>query len=228
MSVINRATERKDIPTERKDITIEQRKHITTERNDITTERKDIATERKDITTERKDISTERKDITTERKDITTERKDITTERKHITTERKDITTERKDITTERKNISTVHKIQDYIIKKLNTTEVNESRLISELLNLLKKYDRDITEFRTNIENIKQHTTDLQTFISMRVEKMSQPNTTPQSVTNSANCKDYELWYKANRHARSNKSRIQEKLKLKKKPCKCSLHKEER
>ncbi|CAG2232508.1 unnamed protein product [Mytilus edulis] len=59
-------------------------------------------------------------------------------------------------------------KIQDHIITKLNTTEVNESKIIIELLNLLKEHEREITKFRTNIENIKQHATDLQTFISMK------------------------------------------------------------
>ncbi|CAG2249939.1 unnamed protein product [Mytilus edulis] len=43
-------------------------------------------------------------------------------------------------------------KIQDDIIKKLNETEVNESRIISELLISLKENDREITELKQKLK----------------------------------------------------------------------------
>ncbi|CAG2186055.1 unnamed protein product [Mytilus edulis] len=43
-------------------------------------------------------------------------------------------------------------KIQDDIIKQLTEIELNESKMISELLNLLKENEGEITEFLTNIE----------------------------------------------------------------------------
>ncbi|CAC5388350.1 unnamed protein product [Mytilus coruscus] len=86
-------------------------------------------------------------------------------------------------------------KIQDDIIKKLNAIEKNENKIISELLSVLKENEGEITEFRTNIENIKEHATDLQAFISMKEleKKVLCKDEFLQSVINSENFKDCEL-----------------------------------
>ncbi|XP_063400250.1 uncharacterized protein LOC134684870 [Mytilus trossulus] len=91
-------------------------------------------------------------------------------------------------------------KIQDDIIKKLNETEVNESKIISELLISLKENDSDITEIRTKIENIKQHATDLQAFIAMKEleKRISSKDQFLQSMINSGNFKDSDLTYNPN------------------------------
>ncbi|CAC5388356.1 PML [Mytilus coruscus] len=90
--------------------------------------------------------------------------------------------------------------IQDDIMKKLNATEVKESKLISKLLRLLKENESEIIEYRKNIENIKQHATDLQTFISMKEleKKVSSRDKFLQSVIDSENFKDCELSYNVN------------------------------
>ncbi|XP_052065209.1 uncharacterized protein LOC127705001 [Mytilus californianus] len=114
-------------------------------------------------------------------------------------------------------------KIQDDIMKKLNETEANENKIISELLNLLKENEREIIEFRTNIENIKQHATDLQTFISMKeLEKnVSIKDEFLQSVINSEKFKDRELSYNTNSAMQDLVNRIKNfgEVKIEKKPC---------
>ncbi|CAC5388364.1 unnamed protein product [Mytilus coruscus] len=72
--------------------------------------------------------------------------------------------------------------------------------IISELLSVLKENEGEITEFRTNIENIKEHATDLQTFISMKEleKKVLCKDEFLQSVINSENFKDRELSYNVN------------------------------
>ncbi|CAG2186059.1 unnamed protein product [Mytilus edulis] len=91
-------------------------------------------------------------------------------------------------------------KIQNDILKRLNETELKESTIISQLLNLLKENENEITESRTNIENINLHATDLQAFISMKkLEKnVASKDEFLQSLINSENFKNCELSYTAN------------------------------
>ncbi|XP_063398530.1 uncharacterized protein LOC134683271 [Mytilus trossulus] len=118
-------------------------------------------------------------------------------------------------------------KIQDDIIKKLNETEVNESKIISKLLISLKENDREITEIQTKIENIKQHATDLQTFIAMKelVKRISSKDQFLQSMINSGNFKDSELSYNPNATMQDLANRIKNfgELKIEKKTCKVVL-----
>ncbi|CAG2230465.1 unnamed protein product [Mytilus edulis] len=114
-------------------------------------------------------------------------------------------------------------KIQDDIIKKLNETEVNESKIISELLISLKENDREITEIRTKIENIKQHATDLQTFIAMKEleKRISSKDQFLQSMINSGNFKDSDLTYNPNSAMQDLANRIKNfgDVKIEEKPC---------
>ncbi|XP_063399498.1 uncharacterized protein LOC134684146 [Mytilus trossulus] len=114
-------------------------------------------------------------------------------------------------------------KIQEDIIKKLNETEVNESKMISELLVSLKENDREITEIRKKIENIKQYATDLQTFIAMKEleKRISSKDQFLQSMVNSENFKDSELSYNPNATMQDLASRIKNfgELKIEKKTC---------
>ncbi|XP_063398529.1 uncharacterized protein LOC134683270 [Mytilus trossulus] len=106
-----------------------------------------------------------------------------------------------KEIEQARITINThLDKIQDDIIKRLNEIEVNESKIIREMLNVLKENENEINESRTNIKNIKQHATDLQTFISMKEleKKVASKNEFLQSLINSENFKNCELSYTAN------------------------------
>ncbi|CAG2186029.1 unnamed protein product [Mytilus edulis] len=114
-------------------------------------------------------------------------------------------------------------KIQDDIIKMLNETEVNESKIISELLISLKENDREITEIRTKIENIKQHATDLQTFIAMKEleKRISSKDQFLQSMINSGNFKDSDLTYNPNSTMQDLVNRIKNfgDVKIEEKPC---------
>ncbi|XP_063400251.1 uncharacterized protein LOC134684871 [Mytilus trossulus] len=120
-----------------------------------------------------------------------------------------------------------LNKIQDDIIKKLNETEVNESKIISELLISLKENDREITEIRTKIENIKQHATDLQTFIAMKEleKRISSKDQFLQSMINSENLKHSDLTYNPNSAMQDLVNRIKNfgDVKIEEKPCKVVL-----
>ncbi|CAC5397610.1 unnamed protein product [Mytilus coruscus] len=63
-------------------------------------------------------------------------------------------------------------KLQDDLMNELIATEQKESSKIQKLLTTLKQKEKEITEFKANIANIKQHASELQTFLAMKqIEK---------------------------------------------------------
>ncbi|CAC5374608.1 unnamed protein product [Mytilus coruscus] len=88
-------------------------------------------------------------------------------------------------------------KIQDDIINTLNLTEEKESRQIEVLLTQLKWKENEISECQRNIEKIRQHVTDLQTFVSIKqlVKKVSIKEQLLQSITKVENCQKSRLSY---------------------------------
>ncbi|CAC5408741.1 unnamed protein product [Mytilus coruscus] len=63
-------------------------------------------------------------------------------------------------------------KLQDDLIKELMRIEEREKRKIEKLLTTLKKKEKEITEVQENIASIKQHASELQTFLTMKdIEK---------------------------------------------------------
>ncbi|XP_071134688.1 uncharacterized protein [Mytilus edulis] len=63
-------------------------------------------------------------------------------------------------------------KLQDDLIKELVRVEQKENRKIEKLLTTLKKKESDIIEVQENIATIKQHASELQTFLTMNnIEK---------------------------------------------------------
>ncbi|XP_052090173.1 E3 ubiquitin/ISG15 ligase TRIM25-like [Mytilus californianus] len=63
-------------------------------------------------------------------------------------------------------------KLQDDLIKELMTVEQKESSKIEKLLTTLKKKEKEISEVQENIASIKQHASELQTFLTMKdIEK---------------------------------------------------------
>ncbi|XP_052087503.1 uncharacterized protein LOC127724560 [Mytilus californianus] len=63
-------------------------------------------------------------------------------------------------------------KLQDEIMKELMAAEQTESRKLQKLLSTLKTKETEITEYQTNICNIKQHASELQTFLAIKhIEK---------------------------------------------------------
>ncbi|CAG2248364.1 unnamed protein product [Mytilus edulis] len=60
----------------------------------------------------------------------------------------------------------------DTILKDLKTREEEESNKIRQLLKSLNDKEKDITEYQTNIANIKQYASDLLTFLALKhIEK---------------------------------------------------------
>ncbi|CAC5408464.1 unnamed protein product [Mytilus coruscus] len=63
-------------------------------------------------------------------------------------------------------------KLQDDLIKELMTIEQKEISKIEKLLTTLKKKEKEITEVQENIASIKQHASELQTFLTIKnIEK---------------------------------------------------------
>ncbi|XP_052090175.1 RING finger protein 207-like [Mytilus californianus] len=63
-------------------------------------------------------------------------------------------------------------KLQDDLIKELMAVEQTESSKIEKLLTALKKKENEISEIQENIASIKQHASELQTFLAMKdIEK---------------------------------------------------------
>ncbi|CAC5388608.1 unnamed protein product [Mytilus coruscus] len=63
-------------------------------------------------------------------------------------------------------------KLQDDLIKELMRVEQKEKNKIEKLLSTLKKKEKEITELQENIASIKQHASELQTFLTMKdIEK---------------------------------------------------------
>ncbi|XP_052089867.1 uncharacterized protein LOC127726529 [Mytilus californianus] len=58
--------------------------------------------------------------------------------------------------------------LQDDLIKELKAIEQKENGKIQEVLTVLKTKDIEITEFKENITNIKQHASELQTFLAIK------------------------------------------------------------
>ncbi|XP_063404179.1 uncharacterized protein LOC134687651 [Mytilus trossulus] len=58
--------------------------------------------------------------------------------------------------------------LQDKLLNELKAAEQKENSNIQKLLSDLKTKEREITEFKVNIDNIKQHASELQTFLAIK------------------------------------------------------------
>ncbi|XP_063396944.1 uncharacterized protein LOC134681305 [Mytilus trossulus] len=59
-------------------------------------------------------------------------------------------------------------KLQEILMKELYAAEEKENKKISCLISSIQEKEREITECQTNLDNIKQHASDLQTFLAMK------------------------------------------------------------
>ncbi|XP_063396961.1 uncharacterized protein LOC134681316 [Mytilus trossulus] len=59
-------------------------------------------------------------------------------------------------------------KLQEILMKELYAAEEKENKKISCLISSIQEKEREITECQTNLDKIKQHASDLQTFLSMK------------------------------------------------------------
>ncbi|XP_052065205.1 uncharacterized protein LOC127704999 [Mytilus californianus] len=88
-------------------------------------------------------------------------------------------------------------KMQDAVLKTLNTSEEKERREISLSLTLLDGKGAEISEYQKKIVKIKQHATDLQTFLSLKQleNKVSCENEFLQSLVDTDSLKESVLSY---------------------------------
>lgn len=114
-------------------------------------------------------------------------------------------------------------KIQADILKKLNATEETETKLIGEQLDLLKEEESELTEYRKHIQNIKQHATDLQKFISIKdlEKKVTRKDEFLMAVIDTEKFEDLEMTYNANAAMQNATNYIKKfgEIIIKTKPC---------
>ncbi|XP_063404187.1 uncharacterized protein LOC134687658 [Mytilus trossulus] len=84
--------------------------------------------------------------------------------------------------------------LKDEVIKELMTAEQTESKKIHKLLNTLKAKETQITKYQSNMCDIKQHASELQTFLTikhiekdLKVEEKFIRSITESSTTNQVN-----------------------------------------
>ncbi|XP_071123371.1 uncharacterized protein [Mytilus edulis] len=93
-----------------------------------------------------------------------------------------------------------IDKIQADIIKKLCATEDKESRKIRQLLISLEEKQQEVSILQDSISDIKQHASDLQTFLSLkRIEKeVTGKNEFIRSISGNENLKKFVLSFRIN------------------------------
>lgn len=96
--------------------------------------------------------------------------------------------------------ISHIDKIQADIIKELYASEEKESQKIRKLIDCLENKQQGIEMLQGNISNIKQHASDLQTFLSMkRIEtEVSSKNEYLNSISSNESLKQMVLSFGIN------------------------------
>ncbi|XP_052075696.1 uncharacterized protein LOC127713102 [Mytilus californianus] len=74
-----------------------------------------------------------------------------------------------KEIEQTRKLINNLlDKLQESLMKELCIAEEKENKKISCLVSSIQEKEREITEYKTNLDKIKQHASDLQTFLALK------------------------------------------------------------
>lgn len=58
--------------------------------------------------------------------------------------------------------------LQEDILKELRETEESESKAIHKLLTSVRQEEKDVTEYKNNLANIKQHASNLQAFLVLK------------------------------------------------------------
>ncbi|CAC5416469.1 unnamed protein product [Mytilus coruscus] len=58
-------------------------------------------------------------------------------------------------------------KLQESLMKELYAAEENESKKLNHLISCIQKEEKDITDCQTTLDKIKQHASDLQTFLAL-------------------------------------------------------------
>ncbi|XP_052064014.1 uncharacterized protein LOC127704155 [Mytilus californianus] len=118
-------------------------------------------------------------------------------------------------------------KIQDDTINTLNLTEEKESRQIEVLLTQLKGKENEVSKCQRNMEKIRQHATDLQTFVSMKqLEKnILTEEQLLRSMVKTRTSKESRLSYQVNTAIQKFITEIQSfgEVKMQTKPCAVEL-----
>ncbi|XP_071123686.1 uncharacterized protein [Mytilus edulis] len=106
-----------------------------------------------------------------------------------------------KDIRKTRATINNhLDKLQEDLLKQLNAVEEKENLNICQLLSTLEKKEKEISDKKRNIANIKQYATELQVFLSIKQigEDISRKDDILNSLLQEDNLKNHSLKYKLN------------------------------
>ncbi|XP_063401788.1 uncharacterized protein LOC134686012 [Mytilus trossulus] len=116
-----------------------------------------------------------------------------------------------------------LNKLQDDLMKELIAVEKKESNNIDKLLTSLKKKEKEITEIQENLANIKQHASELQTFLIMKnIEKdIAVGETFIESVSKSETTNQINVSYQINKSLQEITVSVQEfgEINVRSDPC---------
>ncbi|CAC5420458.1 unnamed protein product [Mytilus coruscus] len=119
--------------------------------------------------------------------------------------------------------------LQNDLIKELMAVEQRESSKIQKLLTTLRRKEKEITEFQTNIFNIKKHASELQIFLAMKhYEKdIAQEEKFVQSLTKSDTMSLVNISCQINKSLQEITDNVQKfgEIKVNSDPCDFSIQK---
>ena len=114
-------------------------------------------------------------------------------------------------------------KLQENLMKQLDETEIQVTDETRELLVSLDEKQKELTEYQTNIVNIKMYASDLQTFIAVKqIEKQVETqDTCLQSIVNSDSLNQTKLTYRIDTDMKNITNSIQKfaEVDVESKPC---------
>ncbi|CAG2208010.1 unnamed protein product [Mytilus edulis] len=61
-----------------------------------------------------------------------------------------------------------ISELQENLIKELYDVEEKENKSITNIISSIEEKEREVTESQTNLDKVKQHASDLQTFLAMK------------------------------------------------------------
>jgi len=122
---------------------------------------------------------------------------------------------------------SSVYIVKKYLLKELNEAEKHVTEETCELLVSLDEIQEELTEYQTNVVNMKKYASDLQTFIALKqIEKDVETLVTCwQSLVNSDSLKQSKSTYKVDTSLKNITINIQKfaELGVESKPCEMNV-----
>ena len=116
-----------------------------------------------------------------------------------------------------------LHRLQENLMTELDEAEIQVTEETRELLVSLNEKQKELTEYQTNIVNIKKYASDLQTFIAVKQieKKVETQDTCLQSIVSSDSLNQTKLTYKIDTGLKNITNSIQKfaEVVVESKPC---------